>query len=119
MSKLSRVTVYELGTGYPITKEGKPLLSWPYIVYYAPGHKTGDFYVGDGDARNGGGTFINARDLLAIEWKGHLNIAGASWLVPILERIAGGETTEPSMVFAAYKQVHGKTPPIEEWNIWM
>lgn len=88
-------------------------------VDYAPGNKSGEFYLSSGDARNGNGTYLTALEALSITWRGDLDAAGASWLVPILERIAGGETVSPEQMFQAYRAQHGgQSPQREQWPKW-
>jgi hypothetical protein len=113
----SKLLVYHLGTGYGTTREGKPLYSWPYSVDYTPGCPQGEFFLSEGDARNGNGAFFPAASVLGPEWRGHLETAGALWLVPLLERMARGEDVSRSEVLDAYRHVHGKPPPEEEWHL--
>ena len=112
-----KLPVYRLGEGYPITQEGKPLYSWPYTVDYAPGHPSGDFYLGEGDARNGQGSFLHAGQVLQPQWRRHLETAGVPWLLPLLERMARGEAVSPAEFLDAYRSVHGNPPPAEEWPL--
>lgn len=109
--------VYHLGKGYTTTRDGKPLRSWPYEVDYTPGCPRGEFFLSEGDARNGNGAFFAAADVLNGEWRAHLETAGALWLLPLLERMAGGQAVSSAEVLDAYRQVHGEPPPSEEWNL--
>lgn len=111
------LVVYKLGEGYGRTPEGTRLFTCPEIVYYTPSYPGADFYLGDGDTRNGGGTFVGTSQMLQPQWRRHLELAEVLWLVPLLERMAGGETVEASEVFRAYKQAHGTKPPSEKWYL--
>lgn len=113
-----RVQAYLLAQGYMMGLDGKPIYSWPYRVHFTPGYKPGDFCLSSGDARNGNGSFMSAATALETQWRGDLESAGALWLVPLLERMAGGEEVPASEVFAAYKKVHGKKPRLEEWQVF-
>ena len=107
----------ETMTVYKLAEEG--FGGSHYAVDYAPNNKSGEFYLSSGDARNGNGTYLTAREALGITWRGDLNAAGALWLLPILERIAGGETLSPEQVFHAYRAQHGgQSPKSEEWPMW-
>lgn len=116
-NEMTRVVVYRLGEGYPTTREGEPLYSWPYTVHYAPGCEEGSFFLASGDARNGNGTFLRPEQVLEPQWRGELRVAGAEWLVPLLERMAQGEQVESSEVLAAYQMVHGEPAVREEWTV--
>ncbi len=105
--------VYRLGDGCPTRADGTPLYSWPLRVDYAPGHPSGDFYLAEGDARNGNGGFFRAADVLQEHWRGHLETTGTLWLVPLLERMARGEAVAPAEVLGAYARVHGAPPPLK------
>jgi hypothetical protein len=109
--------VYHLAKGYGTTRDGSPLPSWPYEVDYTPGCPRGEFFLSEGDARNGNGSFFPAAAVLQPQWRAHLETAGALWLLPLLERMAGGEAVLDTEVLDAYGQVHGNQPPSEEWNL--
>ena len=111
MKSKETMTVYKLAQG----GDG----AFSFAVDYAPGNTSGEFYLSSGDGRNGNGTFLTAREALAINWRGDLDAAGALWLVPILERIAGGETVLPEQVFHAYRAQHdGESPKSQQWPKW-
>lgn len=116
-AKTQTIIVYKLGEGYGRTPEGTRLFTCPDLVYYTPTYAGADFYLGDGDTRNGGGTFVGAADMLLPQWRRHLELAEVLWLVPLLERMACGETVEPAEVFRAYKQARGVKPPTEKWHL--
>lgn len=101
-------TVYKLAQSFGI---------YPYAVDYAPGHEAGEFYLSSGDARNGNGCFLTAREALEPQWRRDLESAGALWLVPLLERIAGGEAVTAAQVLDAYRAQHGEKPESEQWPI--
>ena len=109
--------VYKLGEGYPVTPEGKRLYSYPYTVYYTPDADY-PFYMGSGDARNGNGSFLSAKDMLRPEWQSDLQRAEAEWLIPLLERFAQGENITSAEILETYRQVHGKLPPHEDWTLY-
>lgn len=113
----SKLLIYHLGIGYGTTRDGKPLRSWPYGVDYAPGCPRGEFFLSEGDARNGNGAFFAAADVLNPQWRAHLETAGVLWLLPLLERMISGEAVPDSEVLDAYRQVHGNPPPSEEWHL--
>lgn len=118
MKVKAKVLIYHLGTGYHTSREGKPLYSWPYNVDYAPGYERGEWYMSEGDVRNGNGEFFSAYQVLQIQWRGHLDTAGVLWLVPLLERMASGEAVSQREVLEAYQQVHGKPPDSEIMNLY-
>lgn len=110
----TKLRVYALGEGYHTKRDGTPLYSWPFSVDYAPGHPAGEFYLAEGDARNGNGGFCRAHEALQIHGRGHLETTGTLWLVPLLERMARGEAVAPAEVLDAYAQIHGGPPPSQE-----
>ena len=114
---MPKMQVYRLGQGYATTLEGKPLYSWPFTVDYAPDNPGGDFYLAEGDARNGNGGFFRAIEVLKPHWRDHLERAGVLWLIPLLERMARGEDVPSSDVLDVYRQEHGRLPTSEEWPI--
>jgi len=108
---------YLLAEGHPTGSDGEVLFLLPYRVHFTPGHKTGDFCLSAGDGRNGNGTFMTAATALEPEWRGDLESVGALWLLPLLQRMAGGEAVPASEILGAYKKQHGKKPRLEEWQV--
>lgn len=109
--------VYRLGEGYPVTAEGKPLYSWPYTVHFAPDYPGNQYCLGEGDGRNGSGSFFPASTILEPRWRDHLEKTNTLWLIPFLERDARGEIAPPEEVLKAYQELHGALPPEEHWQL--
>jgi hypothetical protein len=109
--------VYQFGEGHPIQSDGKPLYSWPYAVYFSPECPSGEFYLSEGDGRNGNGSYFSAADLLKPQWRSHLEITGTLWLLPLLERRLAGEVVTPKEYLDAYRSKHGSVPPESEWPL--
>ncbi len=107
--------VYTLGEGCPTLPDGRRLSSWPLEVKYLPGHPGGEFYLAEGDARNGQSSFFSAAEVLAPHWRSHLATTETLWLIPLLERLAHGEPVPLEDILAAYQAVNGKPPPRVEW----
>lgn len=115
--KTTKVLVYTLGQGFATGLDGTPLRMLPCAVYYTPGYAGGEFYLSEGDGRNGGGSFLDAADVLQPPWRKLVSDAGAQWLAPLLERMAHGEEVSESEILNAYRQIHGKRPATEEWDL--
>jgi len=113
------IRVYHLGQGYRNNQNSQPFLGWPFMVDYTPDNKSGVFYLSEGDTHNGNGCFMNAARVLEPVWREHLETAGTSWLLPILERIVGGETVPEREILEAYAAVHGAEPKADEMTIYV
>lgn len=109
--------VYQFGEGYPIQSNGKPLYSWPYAVYFSPECPSGEFYLSEGDGRNGNGSYFSAADLLKPQWRTHLEITNTLWLIPLLERRLAGESLSPAEFLKAYRAVYRSAPRESEWPL--
>jgi len=110
MEARGTMTVYNLAKG--------GTYSWPYTVDYAPDYQGGKFYLGSGDSRNGGGTFVSARDALEPQWRSDLEEAGALWIVPIWERMTEGEPIGRAQILEMFRLRHGHEALGEEWPVW-
>jgi hypothetical protein len=106
---------YRFGEGHPTLPDGRKAYAVPYTVHYTPESRYGDFYLGEGDTRNGNGTFLRAADLLKPQWRRHLEIAGVVWLIPWLEKIASGNAVLPDELLEAYHAATGEPAPVEHW----
>ena len=107
MKEHPKTVFYTLGKGYMTNRDGEPLYSWPYEISYAPDYKPREFFMAEGDARNGNGNFFNAATLLETKWRSHLEITQTLWLLTILERLARGETVAPDEILRAYEEEQG------------
>ncbi len=113
------IRVYHLGEGFRNGQNGQPFFGWPYRVDYTPDNATGVFYLSEGDGRNGNGSFMDAARLLEPVWREHLETAGVSWLIPLLERVVGGEVIAEREVLQTYAAVHGSEPEVGEMVIYV
>ena len=99
-------------------RDGEPIYSWPYEISYAPAYRPREFYLAEGDARNGNGGFFPAATVLEPQWRSHLKITDALWLLPILERMARGEIVAPEEILRAYEQEYGHAATSEEQTLY-
>lgn len=113
-----RITAYKFGEGYGTLPNGQIVHGWPYIVHYTPESKSGDFYLSEGDGRNGNGSYFASAVLLEPRWRSHLETSGTLWLIPLLERREAGETVSPREFLDAYQAVHGEPAPVEQWPVY-
>lgn len=114
---MQKVVFYTLGKGYP-THEGKPLYSWPFEVSFAPSRDGDVWYLAEGDARNGNGSFFTAQQVLEPQWRSHLEHTQTLWLIPFLEQVANGDSVAPEEIFDVYRELHGGDPPREERTLY-
>ena len=118
MQERRQVLFYHLGTDHMTNAAGQPNYSWPYEISYAPDYKPREFYLAEGDARNGNGGFFPAATVLEAQWRSHLKITGALWLLPILEHMARGELVAPDEILLAYEAEHGHAAPNAEQTLY-
>ena len=109
---------YNLGKGHMTNAEGEPNYSWPYEISYAPDYRPREFYLAEGDARNGNGGFFPAATILEVQWRSHLKITQTLWLLPILERMARGEIVAPQEILRAYEQARGHAAASEVQTLY-
>jgi hypothetical protein len=81
-------------------------------VDYSTDGMSHQFWVWQGPGYHAHGTQCSVPELLSDRWRNHLELCGAIWLVPLLERIAAGETITPEAVLYAYEQKHRHPPPL-------
>lgn len=55
----------------------------------------------------------SAQELLA-SWRGHLELCGAGWLIPVVERFAAGEAFDNHVVLQAYREHYGQPAPFRD-----
>jgi len=97
-------TVYKLAEGYGAIPR------WPYGVDYVPQNTAAPVLLWEGNAKVGSGGFVTAAQAAGPEWHEHLTHAGALWLLPLLERMAAGESVAEHEVLDAYRAAHGSAP---------
>jgi hypothetical protein len=74
----------------------------PYRVNYTPNRERGSFQLVEGAMHTEYGTQLSASEILNEEsWQDHLHRADAEWLLPLLQRIADGETVTTAEILAA------------------
>jgi len=74
----------------------------PYRVNYTPNRERGRFQLVEGTIHTEYGTQLSASGILSEEnWQDLLHRADAEWLLPLLHRIADGETVTTAEILAA------------------
>lgn len=118
MQKQIQVLFYELGKGHMTKADGTPLYSWPYEISYAPNYSPREFFLAEGDGRNGNGGFFPAATVLETQWRSHLESTQSLWLLPILERMTRGEMVAPDEILRAYQEETGHAATSEERSLY-
>ena len=95
-----QVLFYELGYEHGT-------VSWPYEISFAPFYRSGEFYLAEGDGRNGSGGFFQPGTMLESQWYRHLEITGSLWLIPLLENMTGGNMVTTEDILQAYYDEKG------------
>lgn len=72
-----------------------------------------EFGVWTGPGFNSCGCVCSVKELLSDKWRYHLQLCGALWLVPVLERFAAGEAITTQAILDAYEQKHGHPAPFQ------
>jgi hypothetical protein len=67
--------------------------------------------------RENHGGALRLHELLDTDtWDEHLQRAGATWLLPVLRRLADGEDVGQAEVHALFRDRHGREPECYEWD---
>ncbi len=98
---------YQLGVGGTVV--------YPLEVGYVPDQPQTPIYFGEGDAKFGNGGFFTATQALEPQWSKHLEEAGVLWFVPLLQRLAAGETVALKQILKVFKSIHGRKPDISNF----
>jgi len=73
----------------------------PYRVNYTPNRDRGSFQLVEGAMHSEYGTTLSASEIIADDdWVDHLHRADCEWLLPLLHRIADGDTVTTEEILA-------------------
>lgn len=101
------ILIYKLGT-----KRFQPWEEWG--VGYSTHPNFHPFFVWTDNGPEHFGSTCSARELLSDEWRNHLRLCNALWLIPLLERFASGEPLTTEAVLNAYEEEHGHPARVRE-----
>lgn len=105
---------YVLGEGtIPLEGHGFP---WPYGVGYDPFDSERPFILWEGVAHGAVGGSFTAKQVLDDSFSDHRRASGTEWILPLLQRVAGGEQVSVEEILKAYRAHHGAEPARKDYS---
>jgi len=107
---------YTLAKAYEITpySSGYP---WPCQVSVCFEGVPLPIVIAEGVAHGASSISISAQDALQAQWHAHFAQANGAWLLPMIRRMASGETVTADEAMTAYCALHGLEPDSYDFPI--
>jgi hypothetical protein len=105
LAKAEAVTPYS--SGFP----------WPYEVAVCFDPARYPVAISEGVAHRAVAITVTAADALKDQLKAHFAKSQDEWLLPIIHRMASGDTVTAEEAIAAYRNIHGQNPTSYEADI--
>jgi len=105
LAKAQEITPYS--SGYP----------WPYSVSVCFEGMPLPIVVAEGVSHGTSSISLSAADALKAQWHAHFAHANGAWLLPMISRMASGETVTADEALTAYRALHGREPDSYDFPI--
>ncbi|THV27332.1 hypothetical protein [Glycomyces paridis] len=90
--------------------------TWPYWIDVSVDGPQAQVAFAEGVAHGSAGGVFTLEEALSPQWRTHFERAEGEWLLPYLERLAGGGVVTETELRAAFTERHGREPEHYDWD---